>query len=71
MNEKQYNCMRDKFYLVTSSEYKKIRQEQLEMIIDMAKTEIDPLEIKAMLRLIAKTDRWEEEFEKIDKNKRK
>lgn len=69
MDEQEFNLKRDRFGLVTSENYKKIREQQLNMIVSMASSNLDALEIRGMLRLIGKTDEWKEDFIKL-KNKR-
>lgn len=70
MDEKEFNEKRDKYELVSSTVYKKIKEFQLEMIIGLAKSDGDEKEIKGMLKLIGKTDDWKRDFIKI-KEKRK
>lgn len=56
--------------LVNSDYYKKIRDLQLKKILELSKTEIEPLEIKGMLKMIAHTDEWGKEFENIQKERK-
>lgn len=51
-----------KYDLVCSSVYKQIKEFQLENIIRLANTDTNPLIIKGMLKNIADTDKWENEF---------
>lgn len=53
-----------KYDLVCSSVYKQIKEFQLENIIRLANTDTNPLIIKGMLKTIADTDKWENEFKK-------
>ena len=39
-----------------------IRKEQLEMIVGFARNNVEGNDIRAMLKLIAKTDEWEQDF---------
>ena len=55
--------------LVNSMQYKKIRELQLNKCLELAKSEIEPLELKGMLKLIASTDSWTEQFEKLNKQR--
>lgn len=49
--------------LVQTEQYKQIRQFQIDKIITLANSNIEPLELKGMLKLIAKTDCWKSEYE--------
>lgn len=70
MNEQEFNLKRDRFGLVSSDTYKELRRHQLDMIVDKARNNYEPLEIRGMLRLIGLTDEWREDFIKL-KEKRK
>ena len=48
--------------LVTSITYKRIKELQLENILRLANSDAEPLLIKGMLKNIADTDKWENEF---------
>lgn len=61
--EEKFNKKRDKCNLVKSDVWREIRRNQLELIIECARNNYDGNDIRAMLRLIAKTDDWEKEFE--------
>ena len=52
----------EKFDLVGTPAYQRIRELQLENILRLANTDIEPLIIKGMLKTIADTDKWESEF---------
>ena len=52
----------EKFDLVTSITYKRIKELQLENILRLANSDAEPLLIKGMLKNIADTDKWENEF---------
>lgn len=54
---------------VESAEYQLIRERQVEMIIGLANSNIEPLELKGMLKLIAKTDTWQGDYDKELKKK--
>ena len=62
MNEEEYQVLREKATLVKGETYAKIRMYQLNKIISLAKSSIDPLEIRGMLKLIADSDDWENQF---------
>lgn len=58
--------------LSQSKEWKEIRNNQIEMIIKYSTSSTyEASDIKAMLRLIAKTDEWQNEYDKFIKNKKK
>ena len=67
MDEQEFNTKRDRYELVTTDVYKKIKNQQLEVILGLAKVNYEPLELRGMLKLIAKTDDWKEDFIKIRK----
>lgn len=69
MDEQEFIEMRNKFEIVTSDIYAQIKKNQLEMIIDLAKNNYEPLEIRGMLKLIGKTDSWKEDFVKLNKKR--
>lgn len=56
-----------KYDLIMSDEYSQIRSYQLDNIIRLANSDINPLILQGMLKTIADTDKWETEF----KNERK
>ncbi len=58
----------EKNNLVNSPVYKRIRELQLNSIVEMANKQIDPLIIKGMLKNINDTDNWENDF-KVTKKK--
>ena len=58
--------------LSQSKEWKEIRNNQIEMIIKYSTSSTyEASDIKAMLRLIAKTDEWQNDYDKFIKNKKK
>lgn len=62
------DLLTEKYNLVSSPEYKRIRELQLNSIVEMANKQIDPLIIKGMLKNINDTDNWENDF-KLAKKK--
>lgn len=52
----------EKFDLVDSPTYKQIKEFQLENILKLANSDIEPLVLKGMLKVIADTDKWKAEF---------
>ena len=69
MNEQDFNLKRDRYGLVSSDTYKELRKQQLDMIVKFSVGDVEPLEIRGMLRLIAKTDEWRSDFIRL-KDKR-
>lgn len=53
--------------LVYSAKYKRIRELQLNRIVELSIGNIEPLELKGMLRNIAETDKWAGRFDKEKK----
>jgi hypothetical protein len=68
--EKEFEAKRKNYDLVTSDVWREIRKNQLELIIDCAKNNYDGNDIRAMLKLIAKTDEWKKDFETAQKNRK-
>ena len=64
MNEKKLNEARLKYDLADSDAFEHIRKKQLEMILEFSLTAIEPLELKGMARLVAKTGNWKKDYEK-------
>lgn len=58
----------EKYDLVMSGEYAKTRSYQLENIVRLANSDINPLILQGMLKVIADTDKWKADF---DNEKRK
>lgn len=52
----------EKYNLIKSPEYQKIRAFQLNDIVSLAGKDTDPNILKGMLKCIANTDKWEKEF---------
>ena len=67
--EEKFNTARDKSELVKSDVWQSIRKNQIEMIIEGARNNYDGNDIRAMLKLIAKTDDWEKEFIKAQSSR--
>lgn len=70
MDEQEFNQKRFRSELAKSEEWKEIRKEQLEMIIGFARNNYEGNDIRAMLKLIAKTDDWETDFKKLQDKRR-
>ena len=65
MDEKEFDLKLRKCELAKSKTWKDIRTHQLEMIIGFAKNNYEGNDIRAMLKLIGKTDEWVEDFKKV------
>lgn len=60
--------LQEKADLIKSAQYKKIREYQLEKIVDLSSSDVDEKELKGMLRLIKHTDSWLNDYENKKKN---
>ena len=65
MNEQDFNLIRDRSDIVSSEIYRELRKHQLNTIVDKAKNNYEPLEIRGMLKLIALSDEWKDDFLKL------
>lgn len=52
----------EKYDLVDSDIYLKIKSYQLENIVKLSNSDINPLILQGMLKLIADTEKWRNEF---------
>ena len=68
--EKRFNFAKHKAELIQTAEYQEIRLLQLKKCLELSKSDIEPLILKGMLKLIASTDSWEGEFEKIQSERK-
>lgn len=63
-----------KYELVTSDVWPRVRTLMLNHVVSLANSSVDPLIIQGMLKNIADTDRWEQDFlaekERITKAKK-
>ena len=57
------NILIEKYDLVMSEEYSKTRSYQLDNIVRLSNTDINPLILQGMLKVIADTDKWKADFE--------
>ncbi len=62
------DLLTEKNNLITTPVYKRIRELQLNNIVELSNSQTDPLIIKGMLKNIYDTDKWENEF-KLEKKK--
>lgn len=53
----------EKYDLVMSEEYSKTRSYQLDNIVRLSNTDINPLILQGMLKNIYDTDKWKNDFE--------
>ena len=51
-----------KYDLITSDNYSMIKSYQLENIVKLANSDINPIILQGMLKLIADTDKWKSDF---------
>ena len=59
-----YKEIQRKYDIVSSEEYKEFRQYQLDKIVRLSTSQIEPLELKGMLKLISYTDSWVDDYNK-------
>ena len=74
MKEEEFYRARYRDDLANSVVYELIKEQQIEMLLDLATSNIDEKEFKGMAKLIAKTGNWKKEYEKrleIKKNEEK
>ena len=57
----------EKNRLIQTKEHKRVRELQLNDILQLSLGNTDPTEIKGMLKLIKLTDNWGNEFNKLAK----
>lgn len=57
-----FNELQYKYDLVTSKEWYSIKQRMLENILQLSNSDISPLIIQGMLKVINDTDKWEDEY---------
>lgn len=60
----ELEILKEKAELVSGSDYQKIKNYQIDKIIALATSNIEPLELKGMLKLISYTDNFKQEYEK-------
>lgn len=58
------NTLKEKADAVQSTAYSIVKKHQMEMIVSLGTSNIEPLELKGMLKLINKTDTWVDDYEK-------
>lgn len=65
------DILKEKSELAQSPEFQRIRQFQLEEILSLSNSSLEPAEIRGMLKLIRRTDDWvsdyNRELRKLDK----
>lgn len=61
----------EKYDLVDSDIYSKIKSYQLDNIVKLSNSDINPLILQGMLKLIADTEKWRSEFKNEKKKELK
>lgn len=61
----------EKYDLVDSDIYSKIKSYQLDNIVKLSNSDINPLILQGMLKLIADTEKWRNEFKNEKKKELK
>lgn len=67
--DNNFSELQFKYELATGKDYSQIRSLQLNQIIALSNTQIEPQIIKGMLRLIYETDKWVKNYLDILKRK--
>lgn len=60
----ELEILKEKAELVSGNDYQKIRNYQIDKVIALSTSNIEPLELKGMLKLISYTDNFKQEYEK-------
>ncbi|MBQ6516801.1 hypothetical protein IJI31_06440 [bacterium] len=63
--EEEFKQKLSRYELVSTEQYKKLREKQLDLIVEKASSNYDAMEIRGMLKLIAFTDEWKNDFIKL------
>lgn len=61
------DLLQKKAELIEGNDYKRIRQLQLERIVNLSNTQIDPVIFKGMVKMIYDTDQWKDDYTKAKK----
>ena len=56
------DILTEKNDLISTEDYSKIKSYQLENILKLSNSEINPLILQGMLKVIADTDKWKSDF---------
>ena len=56
------DILTEKNDLISTEDYSKIKSYQLENILKLSNSEINPLILQGMLKVIADTDKWKNDF---------
>ena len=56
------DILTEKNDLISTEDYSKIKSYQLENILKLSNSEINPLILQGMLKVIADTDKWKSNF---------
>lgn len=71
MDKEEFEKLKLQAKLSGSNDYQTLKNLQLNMILSLANSNIEPLELKGMLKLLAKTDNWKSEYEKAEREMNK
>lgn len=69
--KERFDKAKHKADLVHTPEYQEIRGLQIEKCLELSKTDIEPLILKGMLKLIASTDGWSGDFDRVQNERKK
>lgn len=65
--KEKFDIAKVKAMLASSQTYQSIKNYEIEKILELSSTNIEPLELKGMLKLVAWVDGWNKEFERLNK----
>lgn len=65
------DVLRTKYELVTSEDYKKLRELELNFIVDISNSQLSAETLRGMLLLINERDKWEKDYLKECKKAKK
>jgi hypothetical protein len=66
-----HELLTEKYNLVNSGQYKRVRELQIEHILKLSNGAADPVFIKGMIKLIYDTNEWENDFLRAKEQERK
>ena len=71
MKEEEFYRSRYRDDLANNVVFELIKEQQIEMLLELSTTNIDEKEFKGMAKLIAKTGNWKKDYDKKLETKRK
>lgn len=71
MKEEEFYRSRYRDDLARSEVFELLKEQQIEMILDLSLGNIDEKELKGMVKLVAKTGNWRKEYDKKLEQKKK